>query len=185
MRLRLVVLACIALLVACANLGDRARKPVALVSHVDLPRFMGTWYVIASIATPMENGAHNATESYVLDADGTIATTFSFNADAPDGPVRSYRSRGFVIDRASNAIWGQQYFWPIKADYRISYVSEDYTRTVITREKRDYAWIMARSPSISSADLRRLTAFVAEEGYEPAKLRLVPQQTCSIQSQCP
>ena len=42
--------------------------------------------------------------------------------------------RGFVVDRASNAVWGMQFVWPIKADYRIAYLSEDYGQTVIARE---------------------------------------------------
>ena len=176
MRSRMLILASIAALVACANLREPDRKPVALVRQVDLPRFMGDWYVIASIPTFIERGAHNAMENYQLDAVGTISTTFIFNADAPEGPVKTYRSRGFVLDKASNAIWGQQYFWPVKADYRISFLSPDYQRTVVTREKRDYVWIMARTPTLSEAELTELTAFVASQGYEPAKLNRVPQR---------
>lgn len=170
-----LALAAIALLAACATSPSAGRSPVALAPNVDLPRFMGDWYVIANIPTFLEKGAHNAKDSYRLDADGTIPTTFSFNADAPDGPRKSYGSRGFVMDGGANAVWGQQYVWPIKADYRISYVSPDYTQTVITRDKRDYVWIMARTPTIPEADLARLTAFVGSQGYDVGKLQRVPQ----------
>jgi apolipoprotein D and lipocalin family protein len=161
-------------LAGCASAVPQPPLP-ALVAHVDLPRFMGDWYVIANIPTSLEKGAHNARDSYRLDADGTIATTFSFNAGAADGPAKSYGSRGFVMDTATNAVWGQQYVWPIKADYRISYLSPDYTQTVITREKRDYVWIMARTPTLDEADLARLTSFVAAQGYDVSKLQRVPQ----------
>ena len=170
-----LALAAIALLAACATSPSAGRSPVALAPMVDLPRFMGDWYVIANIPTFLEKGAHNAKDSYRLDADGTIPTTFSFNADAPDGPRKSYGSRGFVMDGGANAVWGQQYVWPIKADYRISYVSPDYTQTVITRDKRDYVWIMARTPTIPEADLARLIAFVGSQGYDVDKLQRVPQ----------
>ncbi|MFM9426615.1 apolipoprotein D and lipocalin family protein [Variovorax sp. GrIS 2.14] len=170
-----LALAAIALLAACATSPSAGRSPVALAPKVDLPRFMGDWYVIANIPTFLEKGAHNAKDSYRLDADGTIPTTFSFNADAPDGPRKSYGSRGFVMDGGANAVWGQQYVWPIKADYRISYVSPDYTQTVITRDKRDYVWIMARTPTIPEADLARLIAFVGSQGYDVDKLQRVPQ----------
>ena len=166
--------ASLALLGGCAAAPER--PPVALVAHVDLPRFMGDWYVIANIPTFLETGAHNAKDSYRLDADGSIATTFSFNADAADGPLKHYASRGYVLDPASNAVWGQQYVWPIKADYRISYLSPDYSTTVITREKRDYVWIMARTPTIAESEIARLEAFVGSQGYDVGKLRRVPQQ---------
>jgi apolipoprotein D and lipocalin family protein len=172
----LVGLATAAALAACASTrGDPHLRPVDLVSNVDLPRFMGDWYVIANIPTFLEKGAYNAKDSYRLDPDGTIPTTFSFNADGFDGPKKSYGSRGFVLDNGANAVWGQQYIWPIKADYRISYLSADYTQTVITRDKRDYVWIMARTPTIPEADLARLTEFVGKQGYDVSKLQRVPQ----------
>ena len=164
-----------ALLAACASASRDGQKPVTLVPEVDLPRFMGDWYVIANIPTFLENGAHNAKDSYTLAADGTIPTTFSFNADGFDGPRKSYGSKGFVMDGGANAVWGQQYLWPIKADYRIAYLSPDYTQTVIAREKRDYVWIMARTPTIPEVDLARLIAFVGTQGYDTAKIQRVPQ----------
>ncbi|CAM5785651.1 lipocalin family protein [Rhizobacter sp. Root404] len=174
MRLHLIGLACVGALAGCASGPETAMKPVALVAKVDIPRFMGDWYVIANIPTFLEKGAHNAKDSYTLAPDGTIPTTFSFNADGFDGPRKSYGSKGFVLD-ASGAVWGQQYIWPIKADYRIAYLSPDYTQTVIAREKRDYVWIMARTPTIPEADLQRLIAFVGSQGYDTAKIQRVPQ----------
>ncbi len=174
MRLHLIGLACIGALAGCAADPGTAMKPVALVAKVDIPRFMGDWYVIANIPTFLEKGAHNAKDSYTLAPDGTIPTTFSFNADGFNGPLKTYGSKGFVLD-ASGAIWGQQYIWPIKADYRIAYLSPDYTQTVIAREKRDYVWIMARTPTIPEADLQRLIAFVGAQGYDTAKIQRVPQ----------
>lgn len=165
-----------ALLVACQSMAsEKERKPLALAPAVDLPRFMGDWYVIANIPTRLEKGAHNAKESYKLDADGTVATSFTFRADSFTGAERSFGSRGFVLG-ANNAIWGQQYVWPIKADYRIAYVAADYSVTVIGREKRDHVWIMARMPTMDEAEYQRLVAFVGEQGYDIAKLQRVPQQ---------
>ena len=66
----------------CASTPPSGLAPVTLARQVDLARFAGTWYVIANIPTMFEGGAHNATEHYVLDADGTMDTTFSFRADA-------------------------------------------------------------------------------------------------------
>jgi apolipoprotein D and lipocalin family protein len=168
-------IATIAALAGCASGPDANLKPVTLVPKVDLPRFMGDWYVIANIPTSLEKGAYNSKDSYRLEADGTIPTTFTFNADDFNGPRKSYASKGFVLDTATNAVWGQQYVWPIKADYRISYLSPDYTETVITREKRDYVWIMARTPTIPEAELAKLIAFVGTQGYDTSKLQRVPQ----------
>ena len=150
--------------------------PLALVSSVDIPRFMGDWYVIASIPTAIEKDAHNAVESYRLAADGTIETTFTFRAGGFDGEPKRYTPRGFIKDPESNAIWGMQFVWPVKADYRIAWLAPDYSQTVIGREKRDYVWIMARTPQIPDADYRRILEFLAEQGYDVSRIRRVPQR---------
>jgi len=161
-----------ALLAACSATVPRA--PATVATKVDLQRFMGDWYVIANIPTFLEKGAHNAVESYRLDADGSIAVNFSFNDGAFDGPVKTYHPRGFVLD-PTNARWGMRFVWPIKADYRISYIASDYSLTVIGREARDYVWIMARTPTIPDADYQRMVEFVTREGYDVSKLQRVPQ----------
>ena len=162
-------------LAACQNMTSaKDLPPLALATAVDIPRFMGDWYVIANIPTFIEKGAHSAKESYRLEPDGTIATTFTFRADAFDGPPKDYHSKGFVLGE-NGAVWGQQYLWPFKADYRVGYLAPDYSQTVITREKRDYVWIMSRTPTMSEADLKKLTDFVARQGYDVSKLQRVPQ----------
>lgn len=160
-------------LAGCAGVK---RAPIRLASQVDLPRFMGDWYVIANIPTWVEKGAHNAVESYRLEENGTIATTFTFRDGSFDGPWKRYTPRGFVFDHASNAVWGMQFVWPIKADYRIVYVDEDYKLTVIGREARDYVWIMARQPAIPEPRYEEILRLLADEGYDVAKVERVPQR---------
>lgn len=155
--------------------GCSSYPPMRTAEQVDIPRFMGDWYVIANIPTFIEKGAHNAVESYALNQDGTIATTFSFRADGFDGEKTVYRPTGFIRDENSNAVWGMQFIWPIKADYRIVYVDNDYKHTIIGRLKRDYVWIMARTPQISEATYNKLTAIVKQEGYDTSQIKRVPQ----------
>ncbi|MEO8308779.1 MAG: lipocalin family protein [Pseudomonadota bacterium] len=161
----------LAVLAAC----QATSHPLPTVAKVDLPRFMGDWYVIANIPTFMERDAYNAVESYALDPDGSIATTFTFRAGSFEGKRKQYHPRGFVMDQ-SNAQWGMRFIWPIKADYRITYLSDDYTQTVVSRQKRDYVWIMARTPQIPDSDYQRLLDLVAQQGYDISKVHRVPQR---------
>ncbi len=160
-----------ALLGACASY-----PPLRTVDNVDLPRFMGRWYVIAAIPTFIEDEAYNAVESYALADDGSIETTFTFRDGGFDGEQRRYTPRGFVRDSTSNAVWGMQFVWPFEAEYRIVYLDADYALTVIGRSKRDYVWIMAREPHIEPAAYRQLLALIEAEGYDLGRLRKVPQR---------
>jgi len=159
------------LLAGCVEDGG---EPMETVPYVDLERFMGDWYVVANIPTSIEKGAHNAVESYALNSDGTVATTFRFNKDGFDGPRKTYRPKGFILDKKTNARWGMQFVWPIKADYRILYLDEDYQLTVVGRSKRDYVWVMSRNPKISDEELDRIRDFVGSVGYDVKKLKRVP-----------
>jgi apolipoprotein D and lipocalin family protein len=67
-----------------------------------------------------------------------------------------------------------QFIWPFKAEYRIIYLSEDYSTTVIGRTKRDYVWIMAREPAISDEQYAFILVLLQGQGYELEKLRKVP-----------
>ena len=171
LHLRLALLAPILLIAGC-----NAVPTMPTAEQVDIERFMGDWYVIANIPTFVEVGAHNAVESYKLDADGSIATTFTFRDGSFDGPEKVMRPRGFVTDAESNAVWGMQFVWPIKAEYLIAHVDAGYTETIIARSSRDYVWIMARKPVLPEADYARLVQMVSDLGYDMSKLQRVPQR---------
>lgn len=162
------------LLAACQSAPQR--PPLATVSQLDLDRYMGDWYVIAVIPTWPERDAYDAVERYERRPDGRIATTFTFRHGSHDAPLKTMHPVGTVVDRASNAVWTMQFLWPFEADYRIMHIDADYREVVVGREKRDYVWIMSRTPAMAPADLQRLTGFVAAQGYDVAKLRQVPQR---------
>ena len=166
------ILAAASLLTACAAKEAEMRT----VDYVDLERFMGDWYVIANIPTFLEKGAHNAVENYALNDDGTIATTFTFRAKSFDGKLKEYTPKGFITDTQTNALWGMRFIWPIKADYRIVYLDDDYSMTIIGRQKRDFVWIMAREPEISDSDYEMLLGVVESLGYDLSKVERVPQR---------
>lgn len=151
-------------------------KPLATVNFVDLERFMGDWYVIASIPTFIETEAYNAVESYRLEDDGTIDTVFTFRKGGFDGKLKRYNPRGFVLNTETNAEWGMRFVWPFKADYRVIYLDSDYRLTVVGRNKRDYVWLMAREPSIDAEDFDDLVRLIGQSGYDTSELRRVPQQ---------
>lgn len=158
-------------LAACSGL-----PPIRTATAVDLERFMGNWYVIANIPTWIETNAYNAMESYRLAEDGTVATTFSFREGGFEGARKTYHPTGYIIDTQSNAVWGMQFIWPIKADYRIVFVDESYSQTIIGRTARDYVWLMARTPQLPDADYQHFLELIAAEGYDISKVQKVPQQ---------
>lgn len=150
-------------------------SPIEPVGPIDLSRFMGQWYVLASIPTRFEKDAYNAVETYTLQQDGRVDTRFRFRNGAFDSPVKTICSTGYVKSGTGNAVWGVQVFWPIKAQYIVAYLKDDYSQTIIARDARDYTWIMARTPNIPPADYDALVSRVVSFGYARGGIRKVPQ----------
>ena len=160
------------LLAACQTVPD---PEMPLARDLDLQRFMGDWYVIGNIPTFIEKDAYNAVESYSLTADGQVATTFRFRKGGFDGPVKVYHPTGFV-SAEDNAVWGMQFIWPIKAEFLVIYLDEDYERTIIGRSRRDYVWLMARKPELTAGEYQEMLDAAAAAGYDVSRIQRVPQR---------
>ena len=159
------------LLAGCATTQPRLKT----VEKLDLKEFMGKWYVIACIPVFIEAKAYNEVEEYRLLPDGSIDTVLTFNEGSFDGPKKRHNPKGFVVDKVNNSTWGMQFIWPFKAEYLITHINSDYSQTIVGRNKRDYFWLMARTPQIPEADYQRLLSELAAQGYDLKKVRKVPQ----------
>lgn len=160
-----------ALMSSCSSL-----PPIKTVESVDLNKFMGDWYVIACIPTLIEKDIYNAVESYQLNADGTIKTTFTLRKGSFDGEAKKYQPKGFVVPDTGNALWGMQFIWPIKSEFRIVDLDEGYQNTIIARNARDYVWLMSRKPNMPEEQYQQYVNKIKDMGYDINQLIKIPQR---------
>jgi len=157
---------------ACSSSPER---PLPRAPQVDVPRFMGDWYVIAQIPTFIERKAFDSVETYALRPDGRIQTTFTYRKGSFQAPVKTLHPVGRVEKEGNGAVWGMQFIWPIQAEYVISWLDADYQQTIVARSKRDYVWYMARTPQVSDSDYRQAMERTAAMGYDTSKILRVPK----------
>ncbi|QJD69460.1 lipocalin family protein [Xanthomonas campestris pv. badrii] len=155
--------------------GSEPRSALPRADNVDVPRFMGDWYVIAHIPTRPERKAYAAVENYALRPDGRIQTTFTFRKGSFQAPLKSMNPIGRVAKQGNGALWSMQFIWPFKAEYVIAWLDPGYTQTIVARSKRDYVWYMARTPQVSDVDYQQAVERIAAMGYDVTQLRRVPQ----------
>ncbi|MDB9868018.1 lipocalin family protein [Pseudomonadales bacterium] len=158
-------------LLACSH---NPTEPLATVAHVDLDRFMGDWFVVATIPTLFEKGLFNPVEHYARNADGSIKITFSYRRGSLTAPKQQITATGFIQNSVTNATWAMQPFWPIKAEYLVIYLQDDQF-TIIGRSKRDYLWIMARDAHMAPQELAALVDRAVALGYPREKIQLPVQ----------
>ncbi len=145
--------------------------PLRTVDHVDLQRYLGTWYEIASFPQSFQRGCTATTATYSMREDGDIDVLNRCRKDSLDGPEKEARGRARVADPASNAKLEVSFFRPFWGDYWIIDLGADYEYSVVGHPSRDYLWILSRSrtmaPEIYDGIVRRLEA----QGYETGRLQ--------------
>lgn len=117
--------------------------------EIDLDRYMRDWYVISHNPPSITRTAHDSIERYRKGGDGRIDVTYLFRKNASAHRWKTLHPKGFVVPNTGNAVWAIQFLWPIKMQFVITYVSEDYRFTIVARERRDFVWIMASTPIIN------------------------------------
>jgi len=171
--IRFVLAAGFLCLLTPAVQAGAARKPAPLrtVAHVDVERYTGTWYEIASYPQRFQKGCTATAAVYTLRKDGTITVLNRCNRDSLDGRETIARGRARVVDRESNAKLKVTFFWPFWGDYWIIDLDPAYRYAVVGHPSRKYLWILSRAramdPLVYSGILERLTA----QGYDVSKLR--------------
>ena len=89
---------------------------------------------------------------------------------------KTYNPKGFIVEGTNNAQWDMQFIWPIKSQYKITYLDNNYNTTVIARDALDYVWIMSRSKELDKPDLNKIIDHIKALGYNIDLLRMVPHQ---------
>jgi len=147
-----------------------------VVASVDLPKFMGRWYVMAGRFTFLEKNVHNAIESYSWNStENRIDIAFTYNQGSFNGEVKSLPQKGWVYN-ASNSHWKVSPLWPFKFDYLIIDLAEDYSWTVIGVPDQKYVWIMARDYKISADQIKTIIQRLESKKYNTSDIINVPHQ---------
>jgi apolipoprotein D and lipocalin family protein len=153
-RLRCAAIGLLVLgLVACGpSTTERSGLPeLQTVSSVDLGRYLGTWYEIASFPQRFQEGCTGTTATYTLREDGDIDVLNRCFLNSLDGEENTAHGRARVVDTTTNAKLKVSFFRPFWGDYWIIDLGPDYEYAVVGHPGRDYLWILSRSPQMDEA----------------------------------
>jgi apolipoprotein D and lipocalin family protein len=153
------------------------RQPLEVVAHVDLQRYLGLWYEIATLPQVFERGCVGVTAEYSLMRTGDIRVVNTCIQGTLAGQARTARGRAKVVDRRTNAKLKVSFFWPFWGAYWIIGLDEDYRWAVVGHPGRDYLWILSRSPQMDDALYRSILDLVAKQGYDLTRITRTPQPT--------
>ncbi len=153
------------------------KQPLRPVPHVDLPRYMGNWYVIANIPYFAEKNCVDSIESYALRSDGNIDNWFSCRDKTFDAPLkRKATALAVVDDKTSNAVWHVKFFKIFSVKYVVLDLDPNYQWVAVGHPSRNYGWVMSRSKTLDQGTYDAVLKNLASQGYDTSRFRRVPQQ---------
>lgn len=147
-----------------------------VVDELDLDRYLGRWYEIASYPQWFQRGCVATTALYTRRDDGRIRVENECRDGAFDGEVRRAEGVAWVVDpKEAPAKLKVQFFWPFRADYWVIALDPGYAYAVVGHPSREYLWILSRSRSMDPDVYDALLARIASQGYDLELLRRTPQ----------
>jgi apolipoprotein D and lipocalin family protein len=152
-----------------------ADKPLQTVDSVDLERYLGRWYEIASYPMFFQRGCTATTADYSLRDDGLIEVVNLCRKGSFDGKLKQAKGRAKVVDTTTNAKLKVSFFGPFWGDYWIIDLDPDYQWAVVGVPSRKYLWILSRAPQMDRELYDAIVGRLRSQGYDPRRLNRTQQ----------
>ena len=145
------------------------------VAKVDLNKYAGKWYEIASYPQRFQKNCTCTTAEYTPTDKGYIIVENSCRKDSINGKQSSIKGKAFVDKNSGNAKLKVQFFWPFKGKYWIIDLAEYYSYAVVSHPNKKYLWILSRKPSMNEVTYQQILNRLKEKGFDLTKLQITKQ----------
>eukprot|EP00252_Welwitschia_mirabilis_P019534 TRINITY_DN453_c0_g1_i1.p1 TRINITY_DN453_c0_g1~~TRINITY_DN453_c0_g1_i1.p1 ORF type:complete len:191 (+),score=15.77 TRINITY_DN453_c0_g1_i1:141-713(+) len=160
-------------------------KEMEVVKGLELQRYMGKWYEIASMPSRFQpkNGS-NTTATYSLNNDNTVHVV---NETFSDGKKASIEGTAYKIDANSDDAKFKVKFMvppflpiiPVYGNYWVLRLDPDYRWAMVGEPSRKYLWILCREREMAEETYNELVECAREQGYDVSRLRKTQQSAAA------
>lgn len=162
------------MMIGVINLSADGRSPDGeTVGSVDISKYMGLWYEVASIPVRFQRDCVATTAQYTLLDNGQVEVLNSCRKATLDGELKEAKGRGRVVEKETNSKLEVSFVGPFPgdtwffwADYWIVELGKDYEYAVVGSPTKKYLWVLSREKEMNSALLEQILQRRADEGYD-------------------
>jgi apolipoprotein D and lipocalin family protein len=156
-------------------------KDLTVAQNVDLTRYQGRWYEIASMPSRFQpSTGSNSRATYALKEDQTIDV---LNETWLDGKRSYIHGTAWKVDPASPDAKLKVRFvvppflpiFPVTGDYWVMKLDENYQWALVGQPSRKFLWVLSRTPELSEDLYKELLDHATNEGYDVSKLQKTAQ----------
>jgi len=145
------------------------------VPYVDLEKYSGKWYEIASLPQRFQKGCNCTTAEYSLTDKGFVIVENKCNKGSINGKQASIKGKAFVVANSGNAKLKVQFFWPFKGKYWIIDLAKDYSYAVVGHPNKKYLWILSRTPRMDEAIYQKIISNIKAQGFDISRIKRTKQ----------
>ncbi len=146
------------------------RVPLETVDSVNLQKYAGKWYEIASFPQKFQKGCSCTYAEYTPTNKGYV-TVYNNCFKSETGKTAGIKGKAFVVKNSGNAKLKVQFFWPFKGDYWIIDLASDYSYAVVGAPGRNYLWILAREKTLNEALYNSIVEKIKQKGFDISLLK--------------
>lgn len=140
-----------------------------VVAQVDLNRYQGRWYEIASFPLRPQKNCTATYAEYSLQ--GEYIKVYNHCIDSTNGKVKDITGKAWPENKGDNARLLVQFFWPFKAPYHvIALDTANYQYAMVGTPNRKYLWILCRQPQMEPVRRNALVRYASSLGFDTQKL---------------
>lgn len=168
----IILIAFQALIYSCTM----SQNPPTVTDSIDLQKYSGKWYEIASYPMSFQKDCYCVTADYTLTNNGYVKVFNSCRKGNVNGKVKSISGKAFPVKGTSNVKLKVRFFWPFKADYWVIDKADDYSWAVVSGPSRKYLWILSRKPEMQKEIWQGITDRLVKNGFDIGKLKMMEHE---------
>lgn len=151
------------------------QKTPTRAGSVDLEKYAGKWYEIASFPASFQKGCHCTTAEYLITGKKYIRVINRCRRNSVNGKASGITGRAYPVEGSRNTRLRVQFFWPFRGDYNIEMLAPDYSWAVVTSGKK-YLWILSRTPKMDEDVFGEISARLTDLGFDLSPLQRTVQE---------
>lgn len=149
----------------------RVSSTLTTVESVDIQKYSGLWYEIASYPTSFQKNCYCTTAEYTLSPKGYVVVENKCKKGAVDGLGTGIKGKAFVVKNTNNSKLKVQFFWPLKGSYWIIGLADDYSWAVVSHPSRNYLWVLSRTKTMDETIYTKIIELIKAKGLDPERLK--------------
>ena len=140
-------------------------QTVTPVTGFEIDKYLGRWYEIARLDHSFERGLERVTADYDLREDGGVRVT-NRGFSTQNGKWQTAEGKAYFVGASDQGYLKVSFFGPFYGSYVIFELDrEDYQYAFVSGPDETYLWLLARTPTVSSALLNKFAENARQKGF--------------------